>query len=173
MNKIQFYLCLVFVFYSTTGCSSQKMNEKDKACNIIIHEYPKLMKKKGLELTIVGSRIRENIDSITMGFVCEGSFDITSGRKLILDSVAQLENFINSNDCLKNNLKNKRFNIEDYRLIVLFTSSDDDVVLPPSLSILSLIDGEIRYSIYNVDRRCNYVIKTESYYKIVESGEKH
>lgn len=166
------YLCfLLILILLITSCSSfyRESNEIGIVFNEIIRSYSQIMKKQGLNPIMSGGKIGDDgIDKISLHFCCARKIGIEEGRKLIISCGMGLINYINQHENYSNFLKKRYVDVKDIKIIIVFCESNNRPVLPPYIGLISLINGEVDYSFYNIENKSDDTFKIEDYYEAVD-----
>src|ERR1700733_12170919 len=146
------YFCLFVLLTLTQSCymfgKSFEISEKDYISNQIIVDFAKKMQKKGLHACGLGGRVdKGKIMDFQIGFQYDHVLDISSARRLMVETVLLFLDEINSNEAARKYLFHHPFTPND----VIITIYPDHSILSDQDCIFSIIvdssSGKIDYSV--------------------------
>ena len=157
---------IIFVFSCSFGCSFfgyQSQDYEKIADKITERSAKKLKAQKGLVLIGTGGQMMHDIQMMAMSFNFYQEVDLSTARKLLIDSVQEYLSDINSNDKIRKYLHNYPFTDKNVEIVIFFHSPDGFKVSPGKINIAAANQGKVTYYIDYPEKHTIKSIYKETY----------
>ena len=165
---------LLFIATFFTSCdlavnenACKKPDKYDLANAVIAETAFQLQRDKNLIPFGTGRQIWDQIQMLSLTFICYKEMDIIDARELMMDASKVMSHIINSNEAIRPYLCEYPFNANHLDISIFFRKPNDEYNFG-KLSICSMSEGKIRYDV----RNSRYDFKTVLYETYEEAVEK-
>ena len=159
MKKLSF-ICFILLF-AITACKALKENER--VAHSLMNRVTDILESR-YQLHYVGfseGGEEGKYSNIGLHFVRYGTLSKDEGRKMVIESVKELLNEINSDPKLQPFLLYKPFTAQNVSLDILIFTSDGKNVFYPDINIFSAVRGKIKFFTKIPEREFGYFTEEE------------
>lgn len=171
MRKTQILLILIFLVTSCTNSKtfSKPLSKKQELATQIRKQVAyKLENERGLSPCGIGAQMMNQIEMLALDFNYYKPININEARELLIYATNQFANEVNETNEIHPYLANIPFNSKNIEISVYLRSPDGRDVGPNDLSIVSMIQGQLKYKINDRQTRQLKTVFTETYDEAVE-----
>jgi hypothetical protein len=156
-----------------TLCSCQKVSLKERTADSLMNRYSKELQKKEIYLAGSGGAMYDKITCLMLQYDKIERLDIEETRKLYMEALLGFIEKVDNCAEIQPFLKDHPFTYKNVEFGIGFFDKNHKFVPPPYIAYVSIIKGNILYSIYNEKNRLEVIYREpyEEAFKIVY-GEK-
>jgi hypothetical protein len=168
MNK----LIVIIITAILSGCTfgSPSLSPKERVSDEILNKVIFDMQKKyDLYACGTGGEMMDEIRMLAISFFYYHPIDIDEGRQLLISAIQHLVDEVNNNPEIRPYLANYPFQAKNIEIRVFICNPDGSNINPGMLSVVSSINGVLKYKIDKPGGRGFITVHQETYEEALEA----
>jgi hypothetical protein len=152
-----------------TLCSCQRAVPQERISHSLMNSYSRELQKKNVYLAGSGGAIPDKINYLILQYDTIARLNIEEARKLYIEAVVGFIEKVDNCAEIQPFLKDHPFTHKNVEFGIGFSDKNHKFVPPPYIAYVSLINGNVLYSIYNEKNRLEVIYREpyEEAFKIV------
>ena len=151
------YIYIFLLLATLTSCGMFKRDYPEIAHAITLRTAKELYLEKGMQLTVTGGGMIDQVNHLTMGLAYLFPLEEKEARVLLIETLDQYLANINRNEEVRPFLNNYPFKAQDISLSIHFYCPNHARVLPGELNYATINDGSLIY--YTKDKQDRVSLK--------------
>ncbi len=158
------YFCAFLIFFST---SCELSDRRDNYIDIVAKITDQYKKKVVLDENLVvlgeGGGMMGDIQCVILTFNSFRKINIPEARKLIVKLEQEFLQMLNVNKDVRPFLHDFPVQSRNFELSLIFSTLDNNLILPPYLANVFVLNGKIYYNTYNKEKKMMELEYSELY----------